>query len=55
MNGTFGDLGAFGPLKGVYTGSYLVRNINQQTDYSNYLRSGAGKMCIRDSSYLSLS
>ena len=39
LNGTFGDLGAFGPLKGVYTGSYLVRHIHQQTDYSNYLRS----------------
>jgi outer membrane receptor protein involved in Fe transport len=44
LNGTFGDLGAFGPLKAVYTGSYLVRNINQQTDYSNYLRSGAGSL-----------
>jgi len=42
LNGTFGDLGAFGPLRGVYTGSYLVRNMHQQTDYSNYLRSGAG-------------
>src|ERR1700722_20820631 len=44
LNGTFGDLGAFGPLKGVYTGSYLVRNMHQQTDYSNYLRSGAGSL-----------
>jgi len=30
-------------FKLVYTGSYLVRNIEQQNDYSNYLRSGAGQ------------
>jgi outer membrane receptor protein involved in Fe transport len=44
LNGTFGDLGAFGPLKAVYTGSYMVRHIEQQQDYSNYLRSGAGSL-----------
>jgi outer membrane receptor protein involved in Fe transport len=42
LNGRFGDLGKFGDLKAVYTGSYLVRHINQQADYSNYLRSGGG-------------
>jgi iron complex outermembrane recepter protein len=29
-------------LKAVYTGSYLVRHIDQQQDYSNYLRSQHG-------------
>jgi iron complex outermembrane recepter protein len=43
LNGKFGDLGRFGDLKFVYTGSYLDRHINQQTDYSNYLRSGTGQ------------
>jgi iron complex outermembrane recepter protein len=43
LNGKFGDLGNFGDLKFVYTGSYLDRHINQQTDYSNYLRSGTGQ------------
>ena len=43
LNGKFGDLGQFGALKFVYTGSYLDRHINQQTDYSNYLRSGTGQ------------
>ena len=37
LNGNIGDY-----LKGVYTGSYLDRNIDQQNDYSNYLRSGHG-------------
>jgi iron complex outermembrane receptor protein len=37
LNGKFGDY-----LKAVYTGSYLDRNIVQQADYSNYLRSGHG-------------
>ena len=43
LNGKFGDLGTFGDLKFVYTGSYLDRHINQQADYSNYLRSGTGQ------------
>ncbi len=30
--------GKFGPLKAVYTGGYLVRNIQQQGDYTNYSR-----------------
>jgi outer membrane receptor protein involved in Fe transport len=37
LNGNIDDL-----LKVVYTGSYMVRHIQQQQDYSNYLRSGAG-------------
>jgi iron complex outermembrane recepter protein len=37
LNGKFGDY-----LKAVYTGSYLDRHIQQQTDYSNYLRSTVG-------------
>jgi len=42
LNGKFGNLGSFGDLKFVYTGSYLDRHIEQQQDYSNYMRSGAG-------------
>jgi outer membrane receptor protein involved in Fe transport len=42
LNGSFGDLFGYGPLKLVYTGSYLDRNIDQQNDYSNYLKSGGG-------------
>jgi iron complex outermembrane recepter protein len=42
LNGKFGDLGAFGDLKFVYTGSYLDRHIQQQADYSNYMRSTVG-------------
>jgi iron complex outermembrane receptor protein len=42
LNGRFGDLGRFGELKAVYTGSYLVRHIEQQGDYSNYMRSHHG-------------
>ena len=42
LNGTFGELGSYGPLKMVYTGSYLDRHIDQQHDYSNYLKSGGG-------------
>jgi iron complex outermembrane recepter protein len=38
VNGKIADL-----VKTVYTGSYLVRHIEQQADYSNYLRSGAGQ------------
>jgi len=34
--------GRFADLKAVYTGSYLVRNIEAQQDYSNYLRSVHG-------------
>jgi iron complex outermembrane recepter protein len=30
--------GKFGPLKAVYTGGYLVRNVEQQNDYTNYAR-----------------
>jgi iron complex outermembrane receptor protein len=43
LNGRFGNLGQFGDLRFVYTGSYLDRNIEQQADYSNYLRSGGGQ------------
>ena len=43
LNGRFPDLfGSCGDLKAVYTGSYLVRHIEQQKDYSNYLTSGGG-------------
>ncbi len=42
LNGRIGNLGSFGDLKFVYTGSYLDRNIDQQEDYSNYLRSAGG-------------
>jgi outer membrane receptor protein involved in Fe transport len=37
VNGKIGDY-----LKAVYTGSYMVRRIDQQTDYSNYMRSFGG-------------
>ena len=30
--------GKFGPLKAVYTGGYLVRNVDQVGDYTNYAR-----------------
>ncbi len=30
--------GLIGPLKTVYAGAYLVRNVEQQTDYTNYAR-----------------
>jgi outer membrane receptor protein involved in Fe transport len=30
--------GKIGPLKAVYAGAYLVRNVDQQTDYTNYAR-----------------
>jgi iron complex outermembrane recepter protein len=43
LNGKFGNLGAFGDLKFVYTGSFLDRHISEQNDYSNYLRSGTGQ------------
>jgi len=34
--------GKLGPLKAIYTGSFLLRHINQQSDYSNYSRSTGG-------------
>jgi iron complex outermembrane recepter protein len=34
--------GRFGDLKAVYTGSYMVRHIEGQQDYSNYVRSAVG-------------
>jgi iron complex outermembrane recepter protein len=34
--------GKVGPLKLVYTGGYLVRNIDQTQDYSNYTRAAYG-------------
>ena len=42
LSGAFGNLGRFGDLKAVYTGSYMTRHIEQQEDYSNYLVSGTG-------------
>jgi outer membrane receptor protein involved in Fe transport len=36
LNGKFGD------VKAVYTGSYMTRTIDQQADYSNYMRSFTG-------------
>jgi len=39
LSGKFGDY-----LKAVYTGSYLDRHIQQQADYSNYLRSTVGSI-----------
>ncbi len=42
LNGRFGNFGQYGDLKFVYTGSYLDRNIDQQAEYSNYLRSHHG-------------
>jgi iron complex outermembrane recepter protein len=41
LNGKFGA-GAIGDIRLVYTGSYMVRHIDQQADYSNYLTSGHG-------------
>jgi iron complex outermembrane recepter protein len=38
VNGKFGNI-----LSAVYTGSYLVRHIDQQADYSNYLTSPGGQ------------
>ena len=42
LNGKSGDIGSFGALRMVYTGSYMVRHIDQQADYSNYLTSKHG-------------
>src|SRR5207302_9906910 len=37
LNGKLGDLASL-----VYTGSYMVRHIDGQQDYSNYMRSAVG-------------
>jgi outer membrane receptor protein involved in Fe transport len=42
LNGKTPDIGSFGALRMVYTGSYMVRHIDQQADYSNYLTSKHG-------------
>jgi iron complex outermembrane recepter protein len=42
LSGKFPTFGNFGDIKAVYTGSYLSRHIEQQSDYSSYLVSGAG-------------
>ncbi|HZZ87905.1 MAG TPA: TonB-dependent receptor [Caulobacteraceae bacterium] len=34
--------GKLGPIKAVYTGSYLLRHLSQQMDYTNYSRSTGG-------------
>ena len=34
--------GKLGPLRAIYTGSYLLRHLAQQMDYSNYSRSTGG-------------
>jgi outer membrane receptor protein involved in Fe transport len=34
--------GKAGPLKVVYTGAYMVRNISEQMDYTNYSRTAGG-------------
>jgi len=34
--------GKLGPLKAIYTGSYMLRHISQQMDYTNYSRSTGG-------------
>ena len=43
LDGRFGNLGRFGDLRLVYTGSFLDRHIDQQADYSNYLRTAGGQ------------
>jgi outer membrane receptor protein involved in Fe transport len=42
LNGKIPTFGNFGDIKAVYTGSYLSRHIEQQSDYSSYLVSGLG-------------
>ncbi len=42
LNGKTPELGPIGALRLVYTGSYMVRHIDQQADYSNYLTSKHG-------------
>jgi outer membrane receptor protein involved in Fe transport len=39
LNGKISDL-----VRMVYTGSYMVRHIDQQADYSNYMRSASGSL-----------
>jgi outer membrane receptor protein involved in Fe transport len=34
--------GKIGPIRAIYTGGYLERNISQQMEYSNYSRTGGG-------------
>jgi iron complex outermembrane receptor protein len=34
--------GKIGPLSAIYTGAYLIRNISQQMEYTNYSRSAGG-------------
>jgi iron complex outermembrane recepter protein len=34
--------GSVGPLKAIYSGAYLVRNVDQTADYTNYSRSTSG-------------
>ena len=34
--------GKIGQLKAIYTGAYMIRNISQQMDYTNYSRSAGG-------------
>ena len=34
--------GKIGPIKMIYTGSYLDRHVDQQVDYTNYTRTGSG-------------
>jgi iron complex outermembrane receptor protein len=35
--------GRMGPVSAVYTGSFMIRHIEAQQDYSNYLRSAVGR------------
>ena len=42
VNGLFPGLPYIGDLKAVYAGSYMIRNIDSQQDYSNYLTSKHG-------------
>jgi iron complex outermembrane recepter protein len=42
VNGLFPDLPFIGDLKAVYSGSYMVRKIDAQQDYSNYMTSKHG-------------
>ena len=42
LNGKIPTFGNFGDIKAVYTGSYLTRHIEAQSDYSSYLVSGGG-------------
>jgi len=42
LNGKIPTFGNFGDIKAVYTGSFLTRHIEAQSDYSSYLVSGGG-------------